>query len=114
MMKINSLNGWQRIGIVLSVLWFFVAVITHRENDIHRAFEFASNSSSLCYESHRDSINAGNSDICAERFTNNYKLMLEGSWASSFMIAIIPIPIFWGIIILIIKTYRWIKKGFVK
>jgi len=114
MIKINSLNGWQRIGIVLSVVWFFAAGITQRSNDVDKAFKYASFSSNLCYETHRDSIKSGNTDVCAEKFTDDYKLMLEGSWIGSLIIAIIPIPIFWGIIILIIKIYRWIKKGFIK
>ena len=110
----DSLNGWQRVGIVLSVLWFFIAGISQRSYDVNKAFEFANDYSRLCYEMNRDSINAGNSDICRERFSEDYKLMLEGSLSNSIAVAIIPIPIFWAIVILIIKVYRWIKKGFAK
>lgn len=114
MIKKSFLNGWRRIGVVLSILWFFIAGFSQRSYDVTKAFEFASSSSSVCYEIHRDSINAGNSDICRERFSEDYKLMLKGSWWNSLAVAIIPIPIFWGIVILIIKVYRWIKKGFAK
>jgi hypothetical protein len=40
--------------------------------------------------------------------------MLDGSWGNVIFMAIVPIPIFWGIVILIIKVYRWIKRGFAK
>lgn len=106
----DSLNGWQRIGVVLSILWFFTAGLSQRAYDVNKAFEFANLSSKICYESNKE----GNSDICHQRFSEDYKLMLDGSWGNSIAIAIIPIPIFWGIVILIIKVYRWIKKGFAK
>jgi hypothetical protein len=107
----DSLNGWQRVGIVLSVLWFFVASFSARIHDVDKAYEFANNSSNICYEIQR---NTGNSDDCGKRFSDDYKLMIEGSWGSSLAVGIIPIPIFWGIVILIIKLFRWIKKGFTK
>ena len=110
--KLNLLNGWQRVGVVLSVLWFFVAGFSARIHDVGKAYEFANLSSNICYEIQRN--NAGNSDDCSKRFSDNYKLMLDGSWGSSLVVGIIPIPIFWGIVILIIKVYRWIKKGFAK
>jgi len=106
----NSLNGWQRVGVVLSVLWFFIAGISQRSYDVNKAYEFAHSSSSICYESHKD----GNSDNCSQRFLEDYRLMLDGSWGSVIFMAIVPIPIFWGIVILIIKVYRWIKRGFAK
>jgi hypothetical protein len=40
--------------------------------------------------------------------------MINGSWSNSIAVGLIPIPIFWGIVILIIKVYRWVKKGFAK
>jgi hypothetical protein len=106
----DSLNGWQRVGVVLSVLWFFIAGISQRSYDVNKAYEFAHGSSSICYESHKD----GNSDNCRQRFSEDYRLMLDGSWGNVIFMAIVPIPIFWGIVILIIKVYRWIKKGFAK
>ena len=111
---LDSLNGWQRLGVVLSVLWFFFAGFSQRTDDLDKAYEFARSSSRICYELHRDAINSGNSDVCRDEFSSNYKIMLDGSWEKSFAIAIIPIPIFWGIVILFIKTYRWVRKGFGK
>lgn len=108
----DSLNGWQRVGVVLSVLWFFAAGFSARIHDVDKAYDFAHNSSNICYEIQRN--NTGNSDDCSKRFSDDYKLMLEGSWGSSLAIATIPVPIFWGIVILIIRVYRWIKKGFAK
>ena len=110
--KLNKLNGWQRIGIVLSFLWFFIAGISARSYDVQKAYEFANNSSNICYQMKRDSVNP--EENCSQKFSDNYKLMLEGSWESSFFIATFPIPIFWGIAIFFLKIYRWVKKGFVK
>lgn len=110
----DSLNGWQRIGIVLSIIWFFGAGITQRVSDVNEAEFHADLSSKICYDSYRHSLPGTELEECNRKYQDSYDIWINGSWGNSIFMAIVPIPIFWGIIILLIRVYRWIKKGFAK
>lgn len=109
----DSLNGWQRIGVVLSIFWFFIVGLFARTYDVSTAEKYANLSSQICYDSYRNGQTI-DINVCGKEYLDNFNYYMRGSWGNSIAIAIIPIPIFWGIVILIIKVYRWIKKGFAK
>jgi hypothetical protein len=99
-MRRFRLNGWQRIGIVLSVAWavFVLFYVWH---------DWVSLSS--VYRDHFYSCLFG-PDEAADPQTcevNYYAAMIRvvGSWLA-------PIPIAWMVIFLIAWTVRWIRRGF--
>lgn len=110
----GSLNGWQRIGVVLSIIWFFGAGITQRVSDVNKAEFHADLSSRICYDSYKNSLPGADLEECNRKYKESYDIWIDGSLGSVIFMAIVPIPLFWGIIILLIKVYRWIWRGFAK
>lgn len=105
------LNGWQRIGIVLSVVWILGAGIYQRSSDIKKAQDFASFSYRVCADATGLNRNLILSD-CLKQSQKDYEIWIKPSWANVAAISLVPIPIFWLIAYGLIKIYRWVKVGF--
>ena len=105
------LNGWQRIGIVLSILWAVGAAIYQRNADIERA----AFSAGLTYKGCTAVLSEKHiSDFsqCGLEFDKTFRIMLEGSWGNVAVVALLPIPFAWLLAYLAIWVLRWIRGGF--
>jgi hypothetical protein len=51
---------------------------------------------------------------CARNSEKNRAFSLEGSWANVAMVSLVPIPIGWLAVYILIRIYRWVKAGFKK
>ena len=110
-----KLSGWQRIGIVGSLLWFFVG------NDI--AIKEAGAQTTLWF----DGCVAANKrqfgeygpyekvwTPCWNEHGSRFQKNAEGHWLVALAFALIPLPLAWLFGWLIIATTRWVARGFVK
>lgn len=88
------LNRWQRIGVVLSVVWMVSAAIYQRNADIDRAESFSKDSFQVCLDS--KSL-AHNKDIssCEQEREKSLAIWMTGSWGNVAFIALAPIPLSW-------------------
>jgi hypothetical protein len=87
------LNGWQRIGIVLSALWVLVGGLWGRQLAVAPYFD--------CIKS---APNIDTMNFC-ERYLQD--------WGSTAMlIALVPLPIAWLLVYIVVWTVRWIRRGF--
>jgi hypothetical protein len=87
------LNGWQRLGIVLSALWVLVGGLWGRHLTVAPYFD--------CIKS---APNIDTMNFC-ERYLQD--------WGSTAMlIALVPIPIAWLLVYIVVWTVRWIRRGF--
>jgi hypothetical protein len=83
------LNGWQRIGVVASVIWAIVGPIYVMTRDENYAREQASFSMRACYEAeHKD---------CLKRFDATYTAFrkITPGWGSWAILAFVPIVAAW-------------------
>ena len=105
------LNGWQRIGIVVSVVWAVGAAIYQRNADIERAERFVNWAYQVCTEAKSLKHESDFGD-CSRELTKNWAIWLEGSWGNVALASLIPIPLGWLLVYVIIRIYRWVKTGF--
>jgi hypothetical protein len=107
----KKLNGWQRIGILASVIWMLGAYLytfSHEENEdikINVIVEQAcvdARPAGTPMKPCDDAMYAQiNRDIPGER-----------QWAA--IVALVPIPLAWGFCYLAVFLVRWIKRGFAR
>jgi len=109
----NKLNGWVRIGIVLSVLWVLGAgIYTNKQ-----VTEIAVDSSSLVYRlctssPPSDAEQTGFFKYCELKRDEIYQDAVHYRMRDVAIFSLGPLPIFWLIGFICVMTYRWIKKGF--
>jgi hypothetical protein len=117
------LNGWQRIGVVASVLWavagawYEIDSIKKRESaEITRRAEAAFN---VCREAKRDPVLQPETlkRDCTQELTSAYFKATEAvsgheSRWKILAVAALPIPLGWLLAYALIAIGRWIAAGF--
>ena len=102
-----KLNGWQRIGVVASVLWAIGAAIYERTSQVSTATEFYKNALSNCpIELY---------GACSQKTTETYKSLLffdSVKVADIVFVAIGPVISGWILAYLTVKIVCWVKAGF--
>ena len=122
------LNGWQRLGVVLSIVWALGAGINTRNADVQTADDFASFAYKVCSEGKAIAHDADLSSCDQER-EKNLETWMTGSAGNVAIAAFAPIPFGWlGAFILLYisraqiagfravvpwSTLSWPKKAFV-
>ncbi|MGA2696986.1 MAG: hypothetical protein ABSE92_13060 [Terriglobales bacterium] len=123
-----KLNGWQRIGIIASVVWILGTGARTYDSEIERA-------SSLIYLSCDSAAKAPlpskppNSppepgavpvppgavvaDDC-EQAKESLGLAIKNAKLDAALVALVPVPLGWGIIYLVLFLVRWVKRGFAR
>lgn len=100
------LNGWQRIGIVLSIVWIFVGGFWGNNIGIHEG-DWAVNLYRICLQTH-----SGDWGACSKQFNTDYVEAVKYHWYYGAFLAFVPIPIAWLIVYGLIALTRWIRTGF--
>jgi hypothetical protein len=99
------LSGWQRIGIVLSLVWAICALVYFWQEEEARIARYQ--------KAHYECLFAPNSDqsLCDAKFeaVNGAIRMSE---VNLLLRALAPIPIAWVAIYIVVWTVRWIRRGF--
>ena len=100
------LNGWQRIGIILSVIWLVVGPIVALKTLYDPIYaEFL-----RCFELMGGSPGGG---IHCEQIRDEALAYADTQKTSKILIvALAPIPIVWLLIYGVIGLVRWIRRGF--
>ncbi len=102
-----KLNGWQRIGVVASVLWGVGAAIYERSGQVNMANAF--------YESALRNCSPELANACTNRATDTYVNLLALNFvevSNIVFVAIGPVLAGWALAYLIVKVVRWVKAGF--
>lgn len=105
-----TLNRWQRIGVIISVIWAVGAGISQRTSDIDSANEFSRLSFSICAKS-KDLQNDQDLGPCFKEMSKNFDIWIDGKWVNVIYASIIPIPIGWIAVLGLVKLFRWVKAG---
>lgn len=88
------LNGWQKLGIALSILWAVTAAVHTRSEDVERAENFVKFSYTVCKDS---KMAAKNSDLssCEKEKAANMEIWMKDSGKNAAFAALAPIPFGW-------------------
>ena len=109
----RSLNIWQRLGIVVSVLWLVGGGIWQRTYDVDRASTMMQSQYLPCSEA-ASQLGAGAqvaNEKCMSEALKTFNIFLEGSWGNVAVFAIGPILLAWLLAYLILRTVRWVLAG---
>jgi hypothetical protein len=101
------MNGWQRLGIVFSVLWLPVGFFWGSAWWVHQTGDPLVEMLKLC----AGVIN--NSDIpkCYRDFGPQYTEAVSGHWWAGVAGAMVPIVLAWLLSWAVIRAGRWVTKG---
>ena len=102
------LNGWQRIGLVLSVLWAFGAAIHERNKQVNAANELFQSQYRICLEQANAVKN------CHDNVSLQAAMDATAYWPDVAFYAFGPVIAGWLVVLITLKTFRWVSAGFSK
>lgn len=102
----RPLNGWQRLGIVASVVWALYGVwwgLKLRYDPI--------------WETYSDCLGAadsglGTDEACRGMLQQSLAVADVDKWLATAFVALVPIPIAWLIVYGLLRLVRWVRRGF--
>ncbi len=101
------LNGWQRIGLVLSVLWALGAAIHERNKQVDAAHELFQSQYRMCLEQADAAKNCDNVSLQVAMDATAY-------WPDVAFYAFGPVMAGWLVVLITLRTFRWVSVGFSK
>ena len=106
------LGGWQRLGIVASVVWMIVAGIWQWESGLRLAEDMYISTYRPCTE--RLYQRTPNPDLTdcnkqAERIFAEERIQ---AGVSALFVSLGPIPFAWLFIYIAVKVWRWVRRGY--
>jgi hypothetical protein len=106
-----KLSGWQRWGILLSILWAIGGAIHQRTEDVEKADDFAKFSYKVCAD---NKVAESDTDLrsCTEGQEKNRKIWMEGSTGNVAVFALMPIPLAWFAVFILRYIVRAQAVGF--
>ena len=105
------LNGWQRIGVVLSVLWAIGAVLYMEAAASRKAQQASVFYRELCIRNKSDR-NDFDFQPCYAEAGNIYQIERRKWSAWALPVALVPIPIVWIVVYAVLGLVRWVRRGF--
>lgn len=106
LLRMARLNGWQRIGIVVSVIWAIGGGLWGNQIGLDQAapaiFEYK-----VCLEA-----NPYDGGKCSRGFDQAYSEDIADRWLYAAGFAFVPILIGWLTIYCLLGIGRWIGRGF--
>jgi hypothetical protein len=104
--RLKKLNGWQRIGVVLSVLWALYGFYLGNEIGLHQG-DGAEAVLHLCTDAPHSDFNA-----CYAQFDKEWSEAIKYHWDYAAFLSLVPIPLAWLAIYGLLALVRWIRAGF--
>jgi hypothetical protein len=105
--NMRRLSGWQRLGIVISIIWLVGSVTAVRVSQYSEGLTRAHAGVDICTSFEHRSF-----DEC---YAENEPLRQSARtiyWPPILLVAMVPIPVFWLLGWATFKTARWVRAGF--
>lgn len=99
------LNGWQRLGIIASVIWAFVGGFWDNYIGIH-AGDWVVQRLSFCFEHSADWKS------CNADFDRDFGPAIADHWYVAAFVGLVPIPVAWLLVYALLGLWRWVRRGF--
>jgi hypothetical protein len=122
--RLKRLNGWQRIGVVLSVMWALYGLYWGEEFGLHQG-DWTNVVYESCMDSaqkktwNKDNFNNPNweqyskdSAACEQTRDKDWKDSIQYHWYYAAICSLVPIPLAWGIVCGLIALVKWVRRGF--
>jgi hypothetical protein len=111
------LNGWQRIGVLLSILWFIVGGLWINSTVIEDLGAPVVAKHLRCLDARSvqpDGTVPKDTDWgpCQAAFNREYPPAIADHWYWAIAFTLIPIPTVWLLVYGLLALMRWIMAGF--
>jgi hypothetical protein len=114
------LNGWQRLGVLASVLWVVgwgAAGVISRSHELDRMLQFAGSTYAHCLALAKSDTDGR---VCSDGYKYTSDMYQNGvqfdpplnEGAGFALVALISIPIIWLLVWIGWKSFRWIRAEF--
>jgi hypothetical protein len=107
-----KLNGWQRVGIVASVVWFLGAYNYELSNSMTTLTRFAADDAERCYSPggvfFESNVVPCDATMHAKVLEDLHEMRKEVA-----IVVAVWIPLAWGFAYLALFLVRWVRRGFV-
>ncbi len=100
------LNGWQRIGVVASIVWLLYGAYVGNEHGLHQG-DWARDVYQACVDEPR-----ANHEDCSQQFDRNWRSATQYHWEYAALYGLVPIPFGWLSVYSLLFLSRWIRSGF--
>lgn len=104
--RFRHLNGWQRIGVIVSVIWFFYGFYWGNEQGLHQG-EWVSVRREVCL-----GLPNANFAACDQEFNRDWPVAIAHHWDYALFFGLVPIPLGWIVAYAIVAIVRWVRRGF--
>lgn len=114
-----KLNGWNRIGVIASVVWILGAGFYTDNSEIDKASHVIADVHVQCDSNLPDYFQANDAYEAAFRQCNkqaedSLALAESNAWLAAAIVAFVPVPLGWGLTYLAPFLVRWVKRGFMR
>ena len=110
-----KLNGWQRIGIIASVVWILGGGMGTYFSELDSASRFIASDHVSCDASlwgeTGDARDKGYKE-CNQQAGDAFAVALSNARLEAALVALIPVPLGWGVAYLSLSLVRWVRRGF--
>jgi hypothetical protein len=106
------LNGWQRLGVIASVVWLPVGLLGGNAWWIHANGSPSVRLLQFCLETSEATRTTW--AACHRQFNTSYPAAIAGHWWAGLVCAIVPILLAWGFAWVCVRLFRWVRAGFAR
>jgi len=104
----HRFTKWQKVGLLLSIIWIVAAMYIQYSESIDAASMIAKLKFDTCVSDSGEIAN-NSSGNCSQLKQQEYDLFMQSAWTNASVVAFLPLPIFWlyGLIFLtIVRCFR--------
>ena len=110
------LNGWQRRGVIISVLWAVGVTLSTHSADLDRQIHHVKWLHEVCLSvavglNVSEDFIQGNNARC-DNFLKEQWSRIDHSWGNALVVGLAPIPFVWFIAFTLAGLFSWIRGGF--
>lgn len=107
------LSGWQRLGIIASVVYALIVFFHEYEKHNKVTVEYAGLMDRICRNSKETEVPKGGAPKdCSTAWTDAYREKGEHDVTLALFVALVPIPFYWLFAWIARFLYRWVRRGF--
>jgi hypothetical protein len=111
------LNGWQRIGLVLSIAWALAGGFWANKDQLDYAGTLTSSQLDACVSQNKSRYGEYGPyeqvwTPCWNQYGANFERNAKGHWVVAALFAFVPLPIAWLLAYALVYLVRWIRAGF--
>lgn len=104
------LNGWQRIGVILSCIWLPIGFFWGGGSWVEAEGAPVSRALTSCIVNSDSSRAAENA--CQAIFDRDWPVAIAGHWWAGIAFALIPAIVCWLLAWMTVRLFRWVRAGF--